>query len=107
MSEEKEKSLPERIEALLIDGQKEVFERFDRLDEGQKGIVTRIERLEEGQKQLATDVNKLDKKQDLYYKMLDYDIKEVGKKADDIRENVKRVEDKLEVHLRQLAQARG
>ena len=57
MGEDKMKSNLDKIEKLIVDGQKEVLGKINRLEEGQK-------KLEEGQKRIENKLNQIDKKHD-------------------------------------------
>ena len=91
MNEERMGKALDKIETLIIDGNKRLEDRLDRVE----GRLTSLEdRVEKGFKEVdmrfkAVDIkiDKLDKKlsdrMDTYYKMLDYDINLVSKKLDE------------------------
>lgn len=95
---DKSEELAGKIEKLIVDGNKEVIERVEklrlemrdtegRLDKKIDGLDKKIDGVEG---RLDKKIGALDKKADLYYKMLDYDIKEVDKKVGEVKDNLSR-----------------
>ncbi len=84
-NENKEMPLAGRIEKLIVDGQKEVVGRLDKLEAGQKQleagqkeIITRLGKLESEMKEIKFTVNAID----TALKLLQSDITELDKKLD-------------------------
>lgn len=88
----------EKIEKLIVDGNNEVVSRLEKKleearEELRQGLGGKIDNVETSLRQeIRTEVGKVDQKLDLYYKMLDYDVKQVDKKVDGLK-------DRLENHL--------
>src|SRR3990167_1721152 len=116
MSEEKIKTTLEKIEGLIVDGQKEVLDRTIKLEEGQKEVLDRTIKLEEGQKEVLDRIIKLEEGQKQLgegQKEILGVIKEVHSSLkkeimvttvavkEIVKEETKRVEDKLDKHIRQ------
>jgi len=87
----------DRIEKLIVDGQKDVVDKISNLDTKIDGVrhelkqeIGAVAKKFDG---LDKKFDGLDKKVEMYYKMLDYDIKEVGKKVGEVK-------DKLDEHIR-------
>jgi len=100
MAENKKAEFAERIEKLIVDGQKEVLQGILQLQDGQKEILDRVGLLEEGQKRLVDSQNqiiegvrKIDKKHDTNT-IATHDLMQ------DVKKDVAEVKEKLEVHLR-------
>jgi uncharacterized phage infection (PIP) family protein YhgE len=60
MEEDKSKSLIDKIEGLIVDGQKVVLERLDRLEDGQRKLEGGQRKLEGGQRKLEDGQRKLE-----------------------------------------------
>ncbi len=95
MSENKVKTNLDAIEKLIVDGQKEVIKRIEAV-EGRVGLVDgRLVEIDE-------TIGKLDKKIDSVHSSLKNEIKVTGLA---IKEDIQRVETKLDSHLKQPAHA--
>jgi archaellum component FlaC len=102
MIEKKTKSTLDKIEGLILDGNKEIIDRIENKLEAAKhelrqeinGAKQELKQEINGAKQeLKQEIKEVDRKVEMYYKMLDYDIKEVDKKVGEAKE-------KLEEHAR-------
>lgn len=106
MAEEKAKTTLDKIEKLIVDGQKEVLERIDRVEERIGGVEGRIGDVETSLRQeLGDKIDKLDKKVDKLDKKVDLHAQATHDLITDVRKDIKGVEDKLDVHMRQPAHA--
>lgn len=94
MAEEKTKTTLEKIESLIVDGNKEVLEKLSSVESRLDG---RIDGLEEKIDGVDTRLDRVDTRLDRIEKT----IKEVHSSL----KNEIRVEDKLDVHMRQPAHA--
>lgn len=81
----------EKIEKLILDGNKEVLNRIGNVEGGQKTILELIQRLDK-------KVDKIDKKHDINA-MAQYDLMQ------DVKKDVRDVKEKLTEHMRQPAHA--
>lgn len=98
MAEEKTKTSLEKIEKLILDGNKEVLGRLDKLEEGQR-------ELGEGQRELREGQQRLDQKVERISKTLDATAQASYSLLTDVQKDVKEVKGKLEEHTRQPAHA--
>jgi len=91
MAEEKMKSALDKIEQLILDGNKEVVRQVEKkIEETKQELQQEFRQELDGTKQgiqweIRQEAGKLDNKLDLYYKMLDYDVKEVDKKVGEVK----------------------
>ncbi|MEA3494079.1 MAG: hypothetical protein U9R38_06820 [Candidatus Margulisiibacteriota bacterium] len=80
MAEKKTKTGLEKIEKLIVDGQKEVIGRIDKLEDRFIGLEGRVDNVESSLRQEIGKVHSsLKNETSTTAKMLDYDIKEVGR----------------------------
>jgi len=95
-------TLIERIEKLIVDGQKEVLGRLDRLGGRMDGLDGRMDRLDGRMDGLEGGLRKLDKKVDVVHSSLKNEIQIAGLALkDDIRE----LDEKLDAHMKLPAHA--
>ena len=98
MAEEKDKSLAERIEGLIVDGQQKVL---DRVAEVESNLGRRIGAVEDGQMGLETGQKKIMEKMEAVHASLKNEIKVTGwALTDKIEEAKKEVKEKIEEHAR-------
>lgn len=91
-------NLAGKIEKLIVDGQRDIAQWASVLQDGQKELAEGQKTIIELIKRLDGKVDKIDKKHDINAIAL-YDL------LQDTNKNVKRVEDKLDEHMRQPAHA--
>jgi len=97
--EEKTMNLVDKIEKLITGGNKEIIDRIDRLENGQK-------KLEGGQRELIDRVGRLEDKLESVHSSLKTEISVTAVAVKEtVKEEIKRVEDKLDLHMRQPAHA--
>ncbi|MFA4905874.1 MAG: hypothetical protein WC645_05165 [Candidatus Margulisiibacteriota bacterium] len=99
MAEEKIKTTLDSIEKLIVDGQKEVLERIDRLENGQND-------LKNGQNDLKRDLS--DVKRDLGavkndVNELKFGVKTLNTRMDTVQYDLKELDRKLDDHIKQPA----
>lgn len=94
MEENKNLSLAEKIEKLILDNNKQVLSRLDRLEEGQGGLMEGQRELMEGQRELKNGQKRLEAKVDAVHPSLK---KEITATAYAIKDDIK---DKVDEHLR-------
>ena len=92
--EEKTTSLLNKIEKLIVDGQKEILDRVGNLEHGQKEVIDKLEKVEGGLVKVEKRVDSLDKKLDAVHDSLKTEIKVT---AYAIKDEIK---DKIHEHLR-------
>lgn len=87
MEENRMKTTLEKIEKLIVDGQREVLTKIGNLDDRQGRLEDGFIRLEAGQQRLEEKIDtvhvSLKKEIVSTAKVLDYDIKEIGRKLDE------------------------
>jgi signal transduction histidine kinase len=101
MAEDKTKSLVNKIEKLIIDGNKEVVAQLDhKIEQVKIDILTEVDIKINGVKQeLGGKIDRLDKKVDHLDATLDATARASYDLLTDVRDDVKRVSDKLDKHL--------
>jgi septation ring formation regulator EzrA len=87
-----------KIEKLIVDGNKEVLKRLDKLEEGQRS-------LEDGQKTLVDGQQRLERKVDRIDNTLNATTHASYGLLTDVQKDVKEVKDTLDKHVRLPAHA--
>jgi septation ring formation regulator EzrA len=100
MAEEKVKTTLDIIEKLIVDGQKDVVDRLDRLENGQND-------LKNGQNDLKRDMGVVkrdlsDVKKDVH-DLRTFDIKTLDTRMNTVQYDIKEIDRKLEEHIKQPA----
>ena len=96
MAEEKTKTTLEKIESLILDGNKEVIDRMVKLEEGQKDLADGQKKLEDGQREILEKVKEAHKSLKNEIVVTALAVKET------VKEEIKRVEDKLDASRREV-----
>jgi peptidoglycan hydrolase CwlO-like protein len=96
---EKEKTLINQIEKLIVDGNKEVLRRLDGLEEGQKRLELKVEGLDTKVGNLDRKVDGIDKKVDRVDRTLNATAHASYSLLTDVQKDVKEVKDALEKHV--------
>jgi exonuclease VII small subunit len=102
---EKEKTLVDQIEKLIVDGNKEILRRLDGLENGQMTLEAGQRALEVGQKTLEEGQKRLEFKVDKLSGIIDATAKASYGLLTDVRNEVKEVKDTLNKHVRLPAHA--
>ena len=119
MAEEEEKLMLNKIEKLILDGNKEVLGRLDKLEDGQNEVLGRLDKLEDGQNEVLGRLDKLEDGQRTLEKgqqQLDQKAERISKTFDataqasyglltDVQKDIKEVKGRLNEHMCQPAHA--
>lgn len=97
MAEDKNLVLAKKIEKLIVDGNKDVLGRFDRLE---ANFSQRLGTLEEGQKAVIDLIKRLDSKVDKVDRKHDVSAQAQYDLMQDVKKGVGEIKEKLETHLR-------